>query len=346
MASAKKDAAALGTDILKKQLRAGDIADFYIFYGTEAYLRESYLTILRNRILQDSDFDHHRFQGQDADISQVLAAVQTPPFMASRTLVELWDFDPFKAREGVRDTMLRILDHLTDTCCLIMVFTTADYSPDRRMKKLASAMERARVFCFSPPGENELIEWIRRHFHSAGKDIERDMCRYLIFLTGGSMTTLNQEIQKTAAYAEKPVITREDIDTVVTPVLEAGVFDMVDLVSKGTFDQAFVKLEQLCQMEAEPVSILAALGYQLRRLYAARLLLEQGKGAADIQEHLHISTYPARLLYDAARRFTVDWCRKAVVLLAQTDYRLKSSYGDSKRILEILLLNLAQEARL
>ena len=334
-----------GDDVLRKQLRSGDLGNLYVLFGSEDYLRESYLTLLRQKVLEGSEFDHHRFQGEDLELSQVIAAVQTPPFLSPRTMVELWDFDPFKAREAAREDLIALLDSLPEDCCLVFVFDQQTYNPDRRLKKLAAAMDKARVFEFTQPSETQLAGWIARHFKEAGKTIDREQCRYLSFLTGASMTRLNQEIEKVAAYAQDQQITRADIDAVVTPVLEAGAFDMVDQVSKGAFDQALIKLRELYQLEVKPIPILGALGYQLRRLYGARLLLDAGQGDGAVKDRYHLGDYAARMLVQAARRFSAPWCAKALVLLAQTDYRLKTSYGDEEQQLELLLLLLAQEAK-
>ena len=331
--------------MLRKQLKSGDLGNLYVLFGQEDYLRESYLTLLRQKILEGSEFDHHRFQGEDLDFSQVIAAVQTPPFLAPRAMVELWDFDPFKAREAVREDLVSLLGGLSQDCCVVFVFDQLTYNPDRRLKKLSAAMDQARVFEFTQPSETDLTSWIARHFKEAGKTIDRELCRYLCFLTGSSMTRLNQEIEKVAAYAQDQQITKADIDAVVTPVLEAGAFDMVDQVSRGAFDQALLKLRDLYQLEVKPIPILAALGYQLRRLYAARLLLDAGKGDGAVKERFHLGDYAARMLVQAARRFSTAWCARALILLAQTDHRLKTSYGDEERQLELLLLQLAQEAK-
>ena len=47
---------------------------------------------------------------------------------------------------------------------------------------------------------------------------------------------------------------------------------------------------------------------------------------------------------EAARRFSAPFCKKAAELILETDYRLKTSYDDSQRLLELLVLELAREA--
>ena len=47
---------------------------------------------------------------------------------------------------------------------------------------------------------------------------------------------------------------------------------------------------------------------------------------------------------EAARRFRPEFCRKAAELILETDYQMKTSFDDSERLLELLILRLAQEA--
>ena len=48
---------------------------------------------------------------------------------------------------------------------------------------------------------------------------------------------------------------------------------------------------------------------------------------------------------DAARHFQAEFCRKAAQLVLETDYKIKTSFDDPERLLELLILELAQEAR-
>ena len=47
---------------------------------------------------------------------------------------------------------------------------------------------------------------------------------------------------------------------------------------------------------------------------------------------------------EAARRFQPSFCARAAQLVVETDYKMKTSFDDSERLLEMLILQLAQEA--
>ena len=164
-------------------------------------------------------------------------------------------------------------------------------------------------------------------------------------VTGGTMTALMGEINKIAAFSGADTITKHDIDSVTEPVLDAVVFQMTDLLGEGKYGQALLKLQTLLKMQQEPLAILGAIGGHFRRISTARTLLDNGRGSGDLAKLYSISDYPARKTMDAARRFQAEFCRKAAQLVLETDYKIKTSFDDPERLLELLILELAQEAR-
>ena len=127
--------------------------------------------------------------------------------------------------------------------------------------------------------------------------------------------------------------------------MDAVVFQMTDLLGEGQYGPALQKLQTLLKMQQEPLAILGAVGGHFRRLSTARTLLDNGKGSGDLMKLCGIPDYPARRTMEAARRFRPEFCRKAAELVLETDYKMKTSYDDLERLLEMLILELAQEAR-
>ncbi len=90
--------------------------------------------------------------------------------------------------------------------------------------------------------------------------------------------------------------------------------------------------------------ILAVIGKELRRLYTARIALEEGRDKFWLMEAWNMrSDYGARLLLDAARRTTREWCENSLRLCQRLDLRMKSEKDvDDAGELKLLLMELAQ----
>jgi len=186
---------------------------------------------------------------------------------------------------------------------------------------------------------------VSRHFAAQKKKISNELSAYLIEITGGTMTALHGEIEKICAYSGADEIRKSDIDAVTEPVLDAVVFQMTDRIGEGSYEKAFLSLQTLLKMQQEPLAILGAVGNHFRRLGVAKTLQEQGKGPYELQRLCGIPDYPARKLMDAARRLDKSFCADACTLVMETDYQMKTSFDDSQRLLELLILRLAVEAR-
>ena len=331
-----------GLDKLKKDLSTGKPGQLYIFHGEETYLRDHYLGRLREAVLTGGlgEFNRHDLSARDMSPHALEEAVDCLPMMAERTLVEVTDFDLFKAGEKDREGYIRILSNLPDYCCLVFLYDILEYKPDARTKLAQTVKAHSTVVNFARQSPRELVDWVRRHFKAQGKEIDSRLCEELIFLCGDLMHSLQQEIGKIAAYAKGDKITRADIEAVATPQLSAVVFRIADAIGEKNFDRAAAILGELYQMQKSPYEIMGAFGKQMRQLYSARLALDRQKNAAWVAG-LWGMRYPADRLMVSARRFSLQWCRRAVVRCAQTDLAMKSTGQDAKELMTTLLLELA-----
>lgn len=348
MAYAKKTSGDSGAlEKLKADLSAGTPGRAYIFYGEESYLREYYLESLRKKLVAPGfeEFNYHRAEGREITVQALAEMAEAMPMMAERTFIVAVDFDLFRLGEEQREKLIALLEDIPPYCCMVFVYDTVEYKPNKTMKKLCAAIrDHVEAVEFRPAAGSDLEAWVARRFRALGKDIDRRTAQYLIFTCGGLMTGLVPEIAKIGAYAKGSSITRRDIDAVADPVLSAEVFKLSDMVLQGDYDRAASILGDLLKMQTEPIVILAALGSQLRRIYTARMAIDGGHDKYWLMELWDMkSDYPAKLQLAAARRTTAQWCAEAVRMCQTLDRRLKSEKGiDAEGELKLLLVRLGE----
>ena len=333
---------------LKEDIRQDTPGRLYFFYGEEVFLLDYYLKQLQKSIIDPvtESFNFHKLTNETFDIQSLADCVENLPMMAERTMTVVDEIDIFKMNESDRDHIADILSDIPDYCTVVFTYETINFKPDKRYKKLWDVVERNGMLVeFEKQSQRDLINWISRHFVSSGKRISNDLCNYLIDLTGGTMTTLSGEISKICAYSGADEIKKSDIDAVVEPVLDAVVFQMTDLLGESKYGVALIKLQQLMKMQQEPIPILGAIGAHFRRMATARILLDNGKNAEDLMKLTGMKDYPARKTISAASRFSARFYAKAAELVLESDLKMKTSVDEPERILEILILQLAQEAK-
>ena len=333
---------------LKAAIRSGTPANFYVFHGEEVFLLHHYFEQLKKLLLDDltESFNFHKLNNETFDIQTFADSVEAMPMMAERTLIQVDDVDIFKLPEADRNKVAEVLADVPEYCTVVFTYETHEWKPDKRYKNLWDAVNtNATVVEFAKQSQRDLIAWVSKHFLSRGKRISNDLCAYLIEITGGTMTALAGEISKIASYSGAAEIVKADIDAVTEPVLDAVVYQMTDMLGSGKYGQALQKLQQLLKMQEEPLVILGAIGAHFRRIGTARILLDNGRNTSDLMKLSGMKEYPARKAMEAARRFRPEFCAKAAELVLETDYRIKTSFDEPERLLELLILQLAQEAR-
>ena len=333
---------------LKAALKAKTPERLYFFHGEEMFLLRHYLDQLKKQLVDDltESFNYTRLNNENFTMQAFADAVEALPMMAETTMVQVEDIDIFKLPESDREKLTEVISDIPDYCTVVFLFETVGWKPDKRFKKLWEAVDgNGNIVEFGKQNQRDLIAWISRHFASRGKRISTDLCAYLIDITGGTMTALSSEISKIAAYSGADEIKKSDIDAVTEPVMDAVVFHMTDAMSRGDYGAAMAKLQQLLKMQEEPIGILGAIGGHFRRLAAARTLLDNGRNASELMKLCTMQDYAARKTMDAARRFQPAFLKKTMELILETDIRMKTSFDEKERLLEMLVLQLAQEAR-
>ncbi len=342
MAPKKEENTALNQ--LKKSLKDGTLGTLYLLHGEEAYLRDYYLGKIKEQVLTPGleDFNLHIIQGKDIHPRHISEAVDCLPMMSERTMVMVMDYDISAATEDHREALIPLLSDLPEYVCLVFVYDLIEFKIDARTKLAQVLKNHGLIVPFPHQSQGDLVDWIYRRFRALDKDIDSELAKYLIFLCGDLMNTLAGEISKIAAYSKHSRITREDIDAVAVPLLDAVVFQMTDAILRRDFDRACRVLGDLYGQQESPHKIIAVLGKQLRQLYSARLALEAHQNTRYLMQLWDLKDYPAEKLMSAAPRFDLNRCRRAVTRAAETELAMKSSSGVSPNDLLIgLLLELA-----
>ena len=334
-----------GYQQFKEDLRTDHLSRMYVLYGEESYLVDSCRKALKKKLIDPvtEDFNYHRFTQENFSIMDFQEAVEALPLMSETTMVEVTDVNIFALEEDERNAMTEILSDIPDYCTVLFVYVAVEWKADKRVSKLYAAVDKVcSQVALHKQSERELVPWIRRQLAAGKKTMKDDLCRYLIMQTGGSMTTLAAELDKLMCFTDQEEITRYDIDQVVIPVLEAMVFDITKDIFNRDFDSAMVKLKNLLQQDEEPIAINAAIGYQVRRMYAAKVLSESGKSYYDLMQLYSMKDYPAKTTYNQAKNFKKQQLRQGCRLCAEADYQMKVSSVDDAQLLENLVLQLAQ----
>lgn len=326
-----------------KKLNTNGPCSLYLLCGEEVYLRERYFEQLRALCLGEgaSEFNYHRLSGVKLELSELSEAVDSMPFFSEHTFIEVRDFDVSDYKDEAADRLNAILSDIPEYATLALLSPLGN-EPDGRLTLTKNIKKAGQYIEFTAQGASSLNNWIMRHFASRGKQISPAVCERLVFFSGELMTGLLPEIEKIASYAPGDEVTAEDVEKLAHRLPEAQTFDLTDRLSEKDYDGAAAVLSELLRSGEHPIKTLAIIGGHMRKIYAARTVLDCGGGKAECMKLIGTTSafYGDRMMRTAAN-FPAEWLRKILVLCCEADFKMKSSREEDDALLTELLLRMA-----
>lgn len=333
---------------LKTMLKNGTPAcNVFLLYGEEVFLKSHYFKKLTELLMPDSmeELNYFQFSDKTYDLAAVDEAIESLPVFAENKLIVFSDSQIFKpdGRTGAtaeyRSYWENRIKDIPENVYLIF----NENEIDKRSAIYKYVNKNQMSVEFSYLSENEMINWTMGLFKTLDKSIKAEDAKYLVEITDSGMMAVKREAEKLAAYVQdNAVVTRADIDELVTPSIENKVFDMIDALIAKNVSLALIKLNDLFLLKEDANRILGAIIYNVDKLINTKLLCEQGSDKNEIISKLKIAPFQAGKYIRDCSRYSINELSALLMKCAQTDSYLKSNSMDNNTLLELLLVESAQ----
>jgi DNA polymerase III subunit delta len=234
---------------------------------------------------------------------------------------------------------------------------------DRRTRLYRRFEETGKVLDFTLARERSgkvardvLMAFLERRLKEAGKRIEATGKELILQRAGDQLWSLHQELEKLFLYVgAAPMIQARDVEEVFLDQGEGWIFDFTGALAQKDALSAFAHLTRLLAQGDHPLKILAVLASEVRRLLAARSLIErelrerwkssltfpqfQASVLSNGQPLLTRSAYADYMALQRAQNFTTLELLNTLSEIRDADMRLKSSNTPPARVLERLILD-------
>ena len=333
-------------DNLKKEISVGKIANSYLIFGEDTFLKKHYVDLLCKKSFSgDPFFNFHKFENS-VDLQDVYDAANQLPMMADSKCILLLDYDFEHASKTDFDRLCELLTENSDFSKIILKFDSVefDYKKSARAKKLAASVEKGngRVAELNHRSQQALSKILTDAASKRGCVLKSNVALYLIQTVGEDLNILRSEIDKLCAFTGHGEIQRETVDLVCIKTIEGSVYNYVNEVMNGNVSKALNILDDVFYMRMEPIAILytvSASFIDMLRVYSAQ------KARVPITSIATDFGYKNRafVLDKAAnhlRRSDSNRLSACLDALLLADTKLKTSKADAKIILEELTVKL------
>lgn len=341
---------ALSPADLQKQLKSGEPARVYLFYGEESYLKQLYADrLVRACVSPDMEgFNYKKYDATDgAALADALDAAETLPAFGGYMCVVACDYalDALPAADKARLDAYLADPNENAVLLLWQDECRVDAKKSAKWRAVIDAVAKCgAAVAFDRLDMPALVKTLRTGAEKRGCTLDGQQARYLAETVGNDLHRLLGELEKLCAYKQgSGAISKADIDAVVTRSLEANVFDLTRALSAGNCARALSVLKKLLQDKEKPELILGTLVGAYVDMYRVKLALEAGE----------TSTAPAKLFSYKGREFRLrnaardanalspDALRRALDLCTAADRALKTGGAPAALVLERLLVQLS-----
>ncbi|MEK6614396.1 MAG: DNA polymerase III subunit delta, partial [Candidatus Binatota bacterium] len=198
-----------------------------------------------------------------------------------------------------------------------------------------------------------LAEFLDQRLKEGGKKIEAQARGVILARAGAELWAVHQELEKLLLYVgEEPWIKVKDVEEVFLDQGEGWVFDLTKALAARDSVAALSHLLRLLSQGHHPLALLAPIASEVRRLMAARQLIEgelrerwkAGMSYPQFQKsmlHDGVAPLPGNpyfvyMSFKSADNFTLKELVRYLGLLYQTDIRLKSTGHPPRMVMERL----------
>lgn len=282
-----------------------------------------------------SELSLQTFYLSEADMDSVLAQAKGLPFLVSAQVFRIKEAEKLKDLEPLE----RYLEKPFAQTCLY--FESVSMAKDSALAKLIGAQKGKVEFLENPKeGRESGVGFIKQKLKQAGKTLTADAAEKLEELGQVAPSFLDAFVEKLILNAgDKNEITVEAVESFHEKLEETDVFQLTNALFAQRPGQALTVLKKLlAEDEKELIPLLGFLHWQVRRLWQARVLMEDGLPEAEILRKCKVYGKQAPFFTRQMKQFKRVQLEKALEGLFQIDWKLKTGQMEGDLGLEIWIM--------
>lgn len=338
--------AILTREQLRNQIRSGEVAPVYLFFGAETYLRDLAVKTIADKMFSEGDlreFNETEISLNDSDLRDALAAADQLPMMASRRVVRITEVrvSDTGRKETIKEehetALAKYLDNPNESS--VVFFIADDLDKRRKVSKLL--LEKCTAVEFTALNDQEIVAYLRDRLKDFGVNADDNVLRHLVMLVGNDLRKVSSELEKLAvASLPDGIITNELVDQLISNARELSNFALTDHLLAKNRARALETVHKLLDDGAEPVMLLGLIASNYHRLALVKDLMKQGVDRKDVARAVNMPYSKQDEFMAMARRLEPEKMSHILRRMAEVDLAIKTSLATPRLQIEMLVCEL------
>lgn len=324
--------------------------NIYIVYGENfEAINDFEKKITKNYLKTLDEFNYIKINMNDTTIENLVYECRSSGLFGNEKVVvaENCNFLLAKPKKIKVDHNIEVLNNYLDNISTeVILILKSNEKIDSRKKIVKKIKEIGEIKEFTNFNEAEITAYIIEAVKDKNLTISKENAQFLVNYTQLDFANIKREIEKLVLYCQgKNSIEKSDIEILAVRSIEYDVFSLTNEL----FSRNYVKLREvynsLVLKKEEPIFLLSLISGQLRLYYKVKVLLDEHYSQKQIAKELGIHPYRVQLAAQGVRSYNVEKIMKSLILAADYDKLLKSSYMNKYIILDLFINKLIDELK-
>lgn len=329
------------------KIRKGELPHVFLLSGEEHYYIDKAKEALLGRLFPDGRGREDALQKVDGDLGldALLAGIESAPFFADKNVILLNGTNLFRDSKQAGgdtkelDSLIRLLGDMPPYSYIIFI---APYKADKRRKLYKTVAKYGLVLESEALHAWNINDWLQDKLRSLHKDMDREAYAYFAgavsMMQQVSLSYLDQEFDKLALFSKDRRITKAELVEVFSGLPEVSIFALLDAISARDSKKALTLLHRQLADGTYFTVLVALLTRHVRQFWQAKVLMKKGIRGKALAKPLELNPFIAEKLGRAAAGFDEAVLKRAMLMLIDADYLLKTGQAGNEVLEETVIL--------
>lgn len=282
----------------------------------------------------------------EKNAKDVLGQILSAPFLSEKRLVVLKNFLLSKDTV-VQENLLEIIKNKRIPETNIIIFWEGvDSYKTKTAKKLFEALSQEKYSQkFAEFNGIALGQWIAAKVKDRGGKINRDAVQFLVLHGNKDMWALNSLVDQLVCYSSDKEIGLDDAQVFLDEKIDDNIFNLVDAIIGKQEKQVYKMIQEQYRQGKDAQYIFSMILRQIRIMLELRDLFDkQDKTSSDeLAKKLGLHPFVVKKTLQFARNYNMGKLKGIYKQLLETDIKIKTGYGDSKILLDLMVGKICHE---
>ena len=309
----------------------------YLVYGDEEYLIDSYIN---NEIKKKKIEVVNKYEYPKTSILEFLDDASYSDLFSSKKAIIIDNSEFLNTKDDDIDSLIKYIDNPNEDVYLFIKLTSSKL--DERKKIVTTLKEKATVKFFLLYKENDIFKYIKDYFKNNNLTIDPKLINEIIAKVGTDMYMVTSELDKLILYKDDDIITKEDIDNVISVSLEQDIFKLINEITNKNLTKLLTYYNDLVMMGNHPSMILTMISNQFRLIYQVKILSREMMSEGEIASFLGVHPYQVKLSIGRCTSFSENELIRIIHDLAILDEDIKLGRIEINNSLESFFVKLCK----